>query len=172
MTVPAVLRTLARLSASEQPQRVQLDLTRTAGLVWLGADESAWRALTLDQDPPTEPPTPWTARPDQRATVDRLASFDALHQEDRLLRLGWAFLCGPATVGGQRRRVCLPLVSRPVRLRPAGRRGYVFQVAGDVGVFPLQADWSQAAELETRLTRDHEWITAVLAASGFRNPTG
>ncbi|MEV8443469.1 AAA family ATPase, partial [Actinosynnema sp. NPDC051121] len=167
MTVPAALRTLARLSASEQPQRVQLDLTRTAGLVWLGDDESAWQALTATADPAAGTPPPWTARPDQRATVDRLASFDALHREDRLLRLGWAFLCGPATVDGRRRRVCLPLVSRPVRLHPAGRRGYAFQVAGDVGIFPLLADWSKAAELETRLTRDEEWIGATLAASGF-----
>ncbi|WP_367128387.1 AAA domain-containing protein [Saccharothrix sp. HUAS TT1] len=169
MTVPAVLRTLARLSASEQPQRVQLDLTRTAGLVWLGDDETAWRTLGGDQDQelPQRTPTPWTARPDQQAPVDRLASFDALHREDRLLRLGWAFLCGPATVDGRRRRMCLPLVSRPVRLHPAGRRGYAFQVAGDVGVFPLLADWSRAAELETRLARGPEWIGATLAASGF-----
>ncbi len=167
MTVPAVLRTLARLSASEQPQRVQLDLTKAAGLVWLGADESAWRTLTQNLDPPAWTPVPWTARPDQRETVDRLASFDALHQEDRLLRLGWAFLCGPATVNGQHRRVCLPLVSRPVRLHAAGRRSYVFHIAGDVAMFPLLADWSKAAELETRLSGGTEWIKATLAASGF-----
>ncbi|GAB2959488.1 AAA domain-containing protein [Saccharothrix stipae] len=167
MTVPAVLRTLARLSAAEQPQRVQLDLTKTAGLVWLGSDEAGWRALTQAGELPSWTPVPWTARPDQQATVDRLASFDALHQEDRLLRLGWAFLCGPATVNGQRRRVCLPLVSRPVRLHPAGRRAYVFHVAGDVGLFPLLADWSKAAELETRLAKGKEWIEATLAAGGF-----
>ncbi|MFJ6673739.1 AAA domain-containing protein [Actinosynnema sp. NPDC091369] len=166
MTVPAVLRTLARLSASEQPQRVQLDLTRTAGLVWLGADEPAWRTLTQELEPPAWTPVSWTPRHGQREAVDRLASFDALHQEDRLLRLGWAFLCGPATVNGQRRRVCLPLVSRPVRLHPSGR-GYVFHVAGDVAMFPLLADWSRAAELETRLARGREWIGATLAASGF-----
>ena len=167
MTVPAVLRTLARLSASEQPQRVQLDLTRTAGLVWLGADQAGWRTLTDQGELPTWTPVPWTARPDQRAAVDRLASFDALHQEDRLLRLGWAFLCGPATVNGQRRRVCLPLVSRAVRLHPAGGRSFVFHVAGDVAMFPLLTDWSKAAELETRLAKGTEWIKEALAASGF-----
>ncbi|MFE9749926.1 AAA domain-containing protein [Saccharothrix saharensis] len=169
MTVPAVLRTLARLSASEQPQRVQrvqLDLTKTAGLVWLGADDPAWRTLTTEVEPPAWTPVSWTPHRGQRDAVDRLASFDALHQEDRLLRLGWAFLCGPATVHGQRRRVCLPLVSRPVRLHPAGR-SYVFHVAGDVAMFPLLADWSKAAELETRLARGKEWIAATLAASGF-----
>ncbi|WP_447001844.1 AAA domain-containing protein [Saccharothrix isguenensis] len=167
MTVPAVLRTLARLSASEQPQRVQLDLTKTAGLVWLGTDETAWRALSQPSVQPSWTPMPWTARADQQATVERLASFDALHQEDRLLRLGWAFLCGPATVGGQRRRVCLPLVSRPVRLHHSGGRRYLFHVAGDVAMFPLVTDWSKAAELETRLARGEEWIRATLAAGGF-----
>ncbi|MFE2755717.1 AAA family ATPase [Actinosynnema sp. NPDC059335] len=167
MTVPAVLRTLARLSASERPQRVRLDLTRTAGLAWLGADEAAWQALTHDPDGPHRPASPWTARRDRQAAVDRLAAFDALHREDRLLRLGWAFLCGPATVDGRRRRVCLPLVSRPVRLRPAGRRGHVLDVAGDLAVFPLVTDWSLAAGLETRLAPDPEWISATLAAAGF-----
>lgn len=104
--------------------------------------------------------------PGRRGAIDRLASFDALHQEDRLLRLGWAFLCGPTAVDGRRRRVCLPLVSRPVRLRPVGR-SYAFHVAGDVAVFPLPADRSKAAELETRLDRGEEWIAATLAASGF-----
>ncbi|WP_051772666.1 AAA domain-containing protein [Saccharothrix sp. NRRL B-16314] len=165
MTVPAVLRTLARLSASEQPARVQLDLTKTAGLVWMGTDETAWGALTATQDQPRS--THWTARPEQQATVERLASFDALHQEDRLLRLGWAFLCGPTTVNGQRRRVCLPLVSRPVRLHHVGGRRYQFHVAGDVAMFPLLADWSKAAELETRLARGEEWIKATLAAGGL-----
>lgn len=41
MNVPAVLRTLARLSAAEQPQKVQLDLTKAAGLLWLGEHEPA-----------------------------------------------------------------------------------------------------------------------------------
>ncbi|NUT94948.1 MAG: AAA family ATPase, partial [Saccharothrix sp.] len=163
MTVPAVLRTLARLSASEQPQRVQLDTAKTAGLLWLGDEPAAWTALASDAE---AEPVPWTARQDQRHGVERLAAFDALHREDRLLRLGWAFLCGPAEVGGQRRRVCLPLVSRPVRLRHVGGRRYAIQPAGDVAVYPL-ADAAKAAELETGLAPTGEWIAAVLAASGF-----
>ncbi|MEJ2852662.1 MULTISPECIES: AAA domain-containing protein [unclassified Saccharothrix] len=163
MTVHAVLRTLARLSASEQPQRVQLDIAKTAGLVWLGDEPAAWTALVLDAE---AEPVPWSARQDQRYAVERLAAYDALHREDRLLRLGWAFLCGPAEVGGQRRRVCLPLVSRPVRLHHVGGRRYAVQPAGDVAVYPL-ADAAKAAELETGLDRTGEWIAAVLAASGF-----
>lgn len=167
--VPAVLRTLARLSAAEQPQRVQLDLTKTAGLVWLGADQAGWATLVKRDPLPQWSPVPWAPRKDQRASVSRLAAFDALHQEDRLLRLGWAFLTGPAEVRGQRRRLCLPLVSRPVRLHAAGGNRYAFHVAGDVAIFPLVEDWAKAAELESRLavSATNAWIRETLAASGF-----
>lgn len=163
MTVSAVLRTLARLSASEQPQRVHLDVAKTAGLVWLADEPAAWTALTAD---PEAEPVPWRAGQYLKDAVQRLAAFDALHREDRLLRLGWAFLCGPAEVEGKRRRVCLPLVSRPVRLDHAGGRRYGLHPAGDVAVYPL-AEWSKAPELETGLDRTGEWITAALAAAGF-----
>ncbi|MGW6934243.1 hypothetical protein ACWGE0_29585, partial [Lentzea sp. NPDC054927] len=107
MNVPAVLRTLARLSAAEQPQKVQLDLSKAAGLLWLGDHGPWWQAITATRE---QAPITWNAPRHARAEVQHLAAFDALHQEDRLLRLGWAFLAGPAVVAGQRRRVCLPLV--------------------------------------------------------------
>jgi hypothetical protein len=168
VSVPAVLRTLARLNGAEQQNRVQADLTKAAGLVWLGDHQAGWATLTQNEPQPTWTPVPWTPEKRQRADVTRLASFDALHQEDRLLRLGWAFLCGPAQIGGQRRRVCLPLVSRPIRLHAAGSR-YVFHPAGDVTMFPLLTDWTKAAELETdfRHGGTKAWIRATLAASGF-----
>ena len=50
MNVPAVLRTLARLSAAEQPQKVQLDLSKAAGLLWFGDHEPSWRAITAIQN--------------------------------------------------------------------------------------------------------------------------
>ncbi|MGM1062701.1 AAA domain-containing protein [Saccharothrix sp. Mg75] len=165
MTVPAVLRTLARLSASEQPQRVQLDLTKTAGLAWIGDGTAGWTALTARPGTPAGPP--WIASPSQHQAALRLAQFDALHHEDRLLRLGWAFLCGPTRVNGQRRRLCLPLASRPVRLRHVAGRRHTLHAAGDTALFPLVTDWTRAADLETGLTTDHSWITAVLAAAGL-----
>ncbi|WP_156213636.1 hypothetical protein [Lentzea aerocolonigenes] len=116
MNVPAVLRTLARLSAAEQPQKVQLDLSKAAGLLWFGDHEPAWRAITTTQQDQEWTPITWTAPRHEREKVQHLAAYDALHQEDRLLRLGWAYLTGPADIGGQRRRVCLPLITRPVRL--------------------------------------------------------
>ncbi|WP_434445129.1 AAA domain-containing protein [Lentzea sp. E54] len=169
MNVPAVLRTLARLSAAEQPQKVQLDLTKAAGLLWLGDHEPSWRAITLVQEGPHWTPVPWTAPKRSRDEVARLAAFDALHQEDRLLRLGWAFLAGPAQIGGQRRRVCLPLVSRPVRLHHGIGLGYAYHVAGDAGVFPLIDDWARTAEREASLAPTRAWITETLRQAGFEN---
>ncbi|GLZ29405.1 hypothetical protein Lesp02_15950 [Lentzea sp. NBRC 105346] len=167
MTVSGVLRTLARLSAAEQPQRVQLDLTKTAGMVWLGRHDAGWQALTDRNQAPAWTPIPWSVPKGQQHTVERLASFDALHQEDRLLRVGWAFLTGPAQIGGQKRRLCLPLVSRPVRLHHATGRNYAFHVAGDIGMFPLLSDWAKSAELESTLAADDAWIRAALDASGY-----
>ncbi|WP_143116432.1 AAA domain-containing protein [Lentzea xinjiangensis] len=167
MNVPAVLRTLARLSAAEQPRKVQLDLTKAAGLLWLGDHEPSWRAITAQQDGEQWQPVTWSAPKQAREQAARLAAFDALHREDRLLRLGWAFLTGPAQVEGRRRRVCLPLVSRPVRLHKGIGSGYAFHVAGDAGVFPLVGDWTKAAEREAALTPTEEWITETLRLAGF-----
>jgi hypothetical protein len=167
VNVPAVLRTLARLSAAEQPQKVQLDLTKAAGLLWLGDHEPSWRAITLTQEGPQWQPVPWSAPKPARAQAEHLAAFDVLHQEDRLLRLGWAFLAGPAHIGGQRRRVCLPLISRPVRLHSGVGSNYAFHIAGDAGVFPLIDDWAQTAEREAALAPTEEWIAETLRLAGF-----
>ncbi|HUQ60020.1 AAA domain-containing protein [Lentzea sp.] len=164
MNVPAVLRTLARLSAAEQPQKVQLDLTKAAGLLWLGDHEPSWRTITAPQD---AEPVAWSAPKRVRDQVARLAAFDALHREDRLLRLGWAFLAGPAQVGGQRRRMCLPLISRPVRLVKGAGSSCTFQVAGDAALFPLADDWAKAAEQEASLAPAEEWIAGTLRLAGF-----
>ena len=88
----------------------------------------------------------------------RLASVDALHREELLLRLCWVFVAGTAMVDGSERRVLQPLVLRPVRLvrrsaltRVAGGIGseliglgsaseYLLEVAGDPEVSPLIDD--------------------------------
>ncbi|WP_237047838.1 AAA family ATPase [Lentzea guizhouensis] len=169
MNVPAVLRTLARLSAAEQPQKSQLDLRKSAGLLWLGDDQPAWRAITAVQHGVEWTPITWTVPRHALEQVRRLAAFDALHQEDRLLRVSWAFLTGPAQVGGQRRRVCLPLVSRPVRLHHGLGSTYAYHVAGDTGVFPLIEDWAKAAEREAALAPTEQWITETLREAGFHD---
>lgn len=169
VNVSAVLRTLARLSAAEQPQKVQLDLSKAAGLLWLGDHEPSWRAITALQEGQEWTPITWTVPKHGREQVQRLAAYDALHQEERLLRLGWAYLVGPAQIGGQRRRVCLPLISRPVRLHHGLGSTYAFHVAGDVAVFPLIDDWAQTAEREAMLAPTERWITETLRLAGFEN---
>jgi hypothetical protein len=167
VNVPAVLRTLARLSAAEQPQKVQLDLSKAAGLLWFGDHEPAWRAITATQHDQEWTPITWTAPRHAREQVQHLAAYDALHQEDRLLRVGWAYLTGPAEIAGQRRRVCLPLISRPVRLHRGLGFTYAFHVAGDVGLFPLIDDWAVVAEREAALARTEAWIAETLRQAGF-----
>ncbi len=167
--VPAVLRTLARLSAAEQPQKVQLDLTKAAGLLWLGDHEPSWRAITTVQESLEWTPITWSVPKPAREQIERLAAFDALHQEDRLLRVGWAFLVGPAQIDGQRRRVCLPLVSRPVRLHHGIGLTYAYHVAGDTAVFPLIDNWAKIAERESTLAQTEEWIAETLRLAGFEN---
>lgn len=51
-----------------------------------------------------------------RRAVQGLGAIDALHREERLLRAGWVFLAGPATIGGETRRLLLPLLAAPVRV--------------------------------------------------------
>ena len=119
VAVQAVLRTLARLSAAEQPQRLQLDLTKTAGLAWMGNNAAGWTVLM--QDPNRSTTAMWTPAGQMRPAVRRLAGFDALHREDRLLRLGWAVVRGPAAGKGQRRAVVPRVAAAPGRAR--GGRG-------------------------------------------------
>lgn len=169
----AVLRTLARLSEVEQPEQVPVDVGK-AGLVWLADDPVGWETLVQAQVKDDRDWTPMSWRPSsaQEAVVDRLASLDALHREDRLLRVGWAFLCGPARIDGKRRKLCLPLVSRPVRLESHFGGRFTFRIAGDLELFPLFPlldDWSVVAELEERLWlgQAREWIVDTLRVSGF-----
>jgi len=52
--------------------------------------------------------------------LNRLASIDSLHSAERLLRIGWLFVCGTANYQDKRTRFCLPLLSAPIRLRRLG----------------------------------------------------
>ncbi len=48
------------------------------------------------------------------ATVQRMLMRDRLHPNEQLLRVGWGWVGGKATVDGKERRVLAPLVSVPV----------------------------------------------------------
>src|SRR5690606_8784115 len=78
-------------------------------------------------------------RPPRRKATQRLAAVDALHRDERLLRRGWVFIIGRAQFEGEWRRVRLPLLHEPVRLRQ-GLRGYTVVPAGDLSLTDLVED--------------------------------
>jgi hypothetical protein len=91
----------------------------------------------------------WLPHPRRVASHDasHLAAIDVLHRDERLVRRGWGYLLGTIDVAGDKRRVRLPLLSEPVRLR---RSGSDFEVvpAGDLKLTPLLDDRERAAALE------------------------
>jgi hypothetical protein len=76
--------------------------------------------------------------------AERLAAVDVLHRDERLLRRGWGFLLGSTEVDGARRRVRLPLLTEPIRLKRSG----AVVPAGDLELTSLVEDRDLAAELE------------------------
>jgi hypothetical protein len=79
--------------------------------------------------------------------LDRLAAIDALHEHERLLRKGWVYVVGTAEIDGERRRVCHPLMSRPVVLRRA-LASHTVVPAGDLEITALISDVNSGLRLE------------------------
>ncbi|MET0419126.1 MAG: hypothetical protein ABW022_24190, partial [Actinoplanes sp.] len=153
MRPPTVLAVLAEL-APAGGDRV-LDVTRGGQpLVWLADAERAPR----------------------RKETDRLAAFDALHREERILRRGWGFLGGGLVTDGKARRVRVPLLSQPVHLE-RGLTGYRVVPAGDVEITPLIEDRELAAALEAapglaapgwlKATGTRAWLRSAADATGL-----
>ncbi|MGC5052378.1 AAA domain-containing protein [Micromonospora sp. DT48] len=118
-------------------------LTALADLAPAGAER------VLDVSGPGRPLV-WLPEPHRgprSARLDRLAALDALHRDERILRLGLAFLVGTADLDGTRRRIRLPLLAQPVRLQRS-RRGYRVVPAGDLELTSLIEDRELAARLE------------------------
>lgn len=163
MELPAVLRAYAALAP--EPRAPAVDVTDAGPLLWRGTATPALAgaAVTVPGD----------------ATARRLAGLDELHHDERLLREGWLFACGPWRDGEVERRVCLPLLAAPVRLTSRGLLGgFAVQQAGDRAVLPLVGDPSAAAALESAApvagpaeapaaAAVAEWVAAVLAAAGL-----
>lgn len=178
-TLAAVLRAFADLAPSGGS--VPLDVTSAYGpFAWLGLPDEPAKVFG---EPPGDTPQVLRVRADQQ--LRRLAGLDALHRDERLLRAGWVFLAGSVEVDGRRRVVCLPLLSRPVRLR--GRGAVTVSPAGDDELVALVEDVHEAARLEgapafgggaldggpvpaellDRLTSLQQWIRDVATAAGM-----
>ena len=147
----AILRAFADLTPAAQPSGLDV----TAGghpLVWLGV-RSMLVARWSDESVITGADAAQRVQPDMRMRVgrdprlDRLAAIDALHEHERLLREGWVYLVGSAEVDGERRRVCHPLLSRPVVLRRT-LGSHTVVPAGDLEITPLISDADMALRLE------------------------
>lgn len=146
-----ILHAFADLAPEGAAAQVALDVTRANGFVWLGTDHSGFTARRPIDNRLAQP---------ELDEVARLAAFDELHRHEYSLREGWVFLAGRTTVDGERRELCIPLLSAPVRLRkilgaPATtvepNRGFMpvwSRRLGDQEITALVADPDERARLE------------------------
>jgi hypothetical protein len=122
----------------------------------------------------------WSDRLDAVLGAAELAKYDELHRDERLLRQGWGVVLGRMEVDGKPRRVRLPLVSRPVRLRsdPSDRFRQHVVPAGDIEVHGALVGTPFAARLEAVFApgrdeaaeterEDLGWLAAAAAAAGY-----
>ncbi|MFN8041127.1 MAG: AAA domain-containing protein [Acidimicrobiales bacterium] len=86
------------------------------------------------------------------ALGDQLAAVDLVRPEQRPLRIGWLFLAGHALVDGRRRKVLVPLVTVPVRVKRGLRKGAAQLVpAGDAELTSLVPAGTDRRRLEGNL---------------------
>ncbi|WP_205324882.1 AAA domain-containing protein [Glycomyces sp. YM15] len=106
-----------------------------------------------------------------------LAKYDELHSDERLLRQGWGIVVGRTDIDGKQRRVRIPLVNRPVRLRAAAAGSDIQEViaAGDIAVHEALAGTDFAVQLEAvfdpgrsaAVLEDLAWLPLAAEAAGF-----
>ena len=151
-SVPAVLRTLARLGLRTRRRVASVDLRAPdARAVWLGFGES-WSWMASPTMPTTRPL--WLPRSPE---LDQLAAIDGLRRDERLVRAGWTVLRGLARFHGHELDLCTPLVSWPIRLEVHGPDQVVLTAAGDQEATPLIGDRRRA-----------EWLAEGFAFDGGR----
>lgn len=123
----------------------------------------------------------WSKDLDSVRGAAELAKYDELHRDERLLRQGWGVVVGRTEVDGKQRRIRVPLVNRPVRLRANGARSEVQEViaAGDVEVHEALVGTEFAAQLEavfdperaSAALEDLAWLQRAAEAAGFADTT-
>ena len=131
--VAAVLRALAELAPGDRTADDVVDVASgDHPFVWLGLHTDPTQLFSspapLGWAGGVAPPLPVVPR---SSGARRLQGLDALHREEVLLRLGWLFLCGRAELDGRPRRVCMPLVYRPVTMRSQPLVGSVLEGRGE-----------------------------------------
>ncbi|GAA2267822.1 hypothetical protein GCM10009853_021360 [Glycomyces scopariae] len=106
-----------------------------------------------------------------------LAAHDELHRDERLLRQGWGIVTGVHRVDGKRRRLAVPLVTRPVRLEVAQTEPFDHKIvpAGDLAFHPRLVGTEHAHRLAAVLAperaggdlADPAWLLAAATAAGY-----
>lgn len=121
-----VLEALAELAIAPAPSATSDVTLGDEPVVWFGTGQAArWTSL-LDPGGESGPagrssdgrgvPLPGTER------VARLAALDAVHGDERLLRVGWLWVVGRRN-DRDGKKVVLPLISAPVRVMDSGTDG-------------------------------------------------
>ena len=160
----------------------------TAGTVDVGGGPFVWVGTERSQISTRLRPREVDNTLRRRDELRRLASLDAVHRHERILREGWVFLCGPVTIDGKQERLCAPILTQPVRLKQQ-IHGYTIVGAGDVQVTPLVIEPNVAAMIESsaqfgggalddsattalvqRLPALGEWIRSAAIGAGLPSP--
>nr|MBA2279728.1 hypothetical protein [Acidimicrobiia bacterium] len=168
-----VLRALADLAPGDRAGPSDLVDITGGDDPWLALDPAADLAAVLVDDAAGA-----TIGADR--TARRIQAFDALHAEEQVLRLGWGFLTGRIEVDARPRRVCTPLLVRPVRLRLGSRGRLVVEPAGELELgLPIGTDQATVLESTSPLHPSpfvdpaaarpgpQAWFDAVLGAAGL-----
>ena len=142
MEPAAVLRAFANLTSTGTPPLIDVTASDQP-LAWLGVRHS----LFVGQSGGPAP-VPMVHLP-ASAALDRLAMLDVLHRQEHLLREGWVFLCGTVDLDGAPRSVCMPLLSRPVRLTTQPN-GHALLATGDAELLRLIGDHDHLRSLTER----------------------
>ena len=109
--VGGILRCLADLSPRGAER---LDVT-TGDFAWLGTEHWPFGATAVGPDLDVVGTQETAIR---HRDVHALAQLDAIHGALPILRMGWVYLSATVPRPDGPKRVLLPLVDRPVRLRP------------------------------------------------------
>ncbi len=183
----AILRVLGDVAPDRRAPSVDVSGGGPTHLAWLGT----FAATDEGGDPTTELGAGFTESLGRSLAAERTARLEVLARHDALtpgtddLRLGWLWIAGDAEVGGASRRLVLPLLSRPVRIRRrVGQMGV--EPLGPWDLWPLVADDRSALDLERdaafgggalspdagqelidRLHQLRSWVDRVVGASGL-----
>ncbi|WP_426571163.1 DEAD/DEAH box helicase [Aquihabitans sp. McL0605] len=111
-TTASILRALSTLAVDRRKVGYDVSGSGPTAMAWLGALPS-----NADDGDPTRLGAVGTgAAAVSSPDLQGLQRYDALTPDSADLRLGWLWMVGTALIEGQRQRVVLPLLSRPVRI--------------------------------------------------------